>query len=623
MWARILLGTLLLFLLPGPGTSDVPPETPQFAISPSILHSSQSISVSIEVNAINVPVTYTFEPSSTQSNDAYTAAGEFCASHDIFEPSCRDSVAFKLLEEGAPVLTSNFLLESDLSRLLSFAGYIHANSRPRMSASLLESCMTAMGLLPIQLAGPAPTVSAQTAYNLLAASYYECDLTADAGSIYEYLLKLNEEADSTSVNAELLMNYAVNMLAQGDYRKSRELFDAALEATRLLEHEPNLLLMADIFLERSNLAIEDPVEADGDALDYIQRAVFILTSLEKKLPKNVEGSIEAGEIRRRLAEAYLSMGKIQLSRRQNSHAIRSLRHTLKYSSNNVEAISTMSHAEDAPSYSESVPPITKPTSFMKAGDPIEFVTFASDPSKCELERLLTSARRFGVSFTVLGQGFPTAQWKNGLKLELLLEFLEGLPEEKLVVVVDGYDVVLSGGSEDFIDRYNTILTLNPSNNLKPVVFQADYTFYCPLTNSSLSASVARSYPASPTQYKYLSSGGIAASSSSLASLVRDTLSKYDTETWEKKSDQSLFIRYLVDSQGDADAIPIIVDHYQVMFGGNGGRFRQDFEVDGNGKLRHKKTGTSPVSLHTPGRRKYQEEMRTLKYEGWDADVIQC
>jgi tetratricopeptide (TPR) repeat protein len=398
------------------------------------------------------------------------------------------------MEEGAPVLTSNFPLESDLPRLLSLAWHVYNNSRPRMSAALLESCMTAMGLLPIQQASSAaPSASALQAYDLLAASYHGSDLTAEAGSIYEYLVKLDEEAageaaseaegEGTPANAQLLTNYAVNSLDQGDYRKSRELFDAALEATRALEHDPNLILMSQIFMERSNLAAEDPMEASGDALDYIQRAVFILTTLEKKLPKGDKDSTEARQIRTSLAEAFRNMGKIQLSRRQNNQAIRSLRQSLKLAPHNVETISTMSHAEDMPSYSESLPPITVPTKFVEDGAPIEFVTFASDPSKCELSRLLDSGRRFGVSFNVLGQGYPTAQWKNGLKLELLLEFLEGLPEDKLVVVVDGYDVVLSGGREDFIDRYNTILTLNPSKRAvinaddpKPVIFQAVFTF---------------------------------------------------------------------------------------------------------------------------------------------------
>lgn len=523
------------------------------------------------------------------------------------------------------MLTSNFLVVSDLPPLLSLANRLYNGARPRMSVSLLETCMTAMGLLPVNLENlSVPKHLAFRAYDLLAASYHGSDSTHKAGTIYEYLVAVNKEKGG-AVNAELACNYAVSAFHQGDYYKARELFDEALAAAREME-PPNLKVMAQIFIERANLAGEDVTKDDGDPIEYTQRAIFILTTLEKKLHKDEVD--ERKEIEDMISISYLTMGKLQLERNKNSHAgaIRSLRQSLKYDPSNVETISTMMHAEDMPSYNDAVPPITKAT-HSSISSTIEFVTFASDPEKCELQRLLHTAKSNGVDFTVLGAGYPTAQWKNGLKLQLLADFLEGLPENRLVVVVDGYDVVLSGGRNDFFDRYAKVLTLsqpylqNKADQF-PVIFQADYTFYCPLNDQDLSASIARSYPSSPTRYKYLSSGGIASESSVLSKLVGSVLSKYDTEEWEKKSDQSLFIRYLVDTLDESSAVPIVVDHYQIMFGGNGGNFRKDFEVEG-GKIKHKRTGTFPVSMHTPGRKKNQREMVDLRDAGWEVDLIEC
>ena len=191
--------------------------------------------------------------------------------------------------------------------------------------------------------------------------------------------------------------------------------------------------------------------------------------------------------------------------------------------------------------------------------------------------------------------------------------------------MDGYDVVVGGKEEEFWDRYLRVVGDGYRKGATtPIVFQADYTFYCPLNNHTVSSEVAWRYPSSPTKYKFLSSGGIMGSASALADLVRVVVQEYANHEWEMKSDQSLFIRYLVDCHHSKQepVHPLYVDHYMQLFGGNGGNYRKDFEVEEK-KLVHKVTGGRPVSLHTPGRKKYQKEMLWLLESGWDNNIIDC
>ena len=71
-----------------------------------------------------------------------------------------------------------------------------------------------------------------------------------------------------------------------------------------------------------------------------------------------------------------------------------------------------------------------------------------------------------------------------------------------------------------------------------------------------------------------------------------------------------------------DSVKIIVDHWQTVFSGNGGRVFLDFDVVG-GRLHHKVTDSFPVMLHCPGLKKNQMEMKRLKEMGWEADVMDC
>ena len=114
-------------------------------------------------------------------------------------------------------------------------------------------------------------------------------------------------------------------------------------------------------------------------------------------------------------------------------------------------------------------------------------------------------------------------------------------------------------------------------------------------------------------------------------LVQQALGRYG-EDWDGKSDQTLFIRLLVDrfvaQPGDTDSEVeteplMIVDHHQEVFGNTGGRqFEGDMDVRG-GRLHNRVTDTHPVVLHCPGHQHHQIEMYALAEAGLTTPIRRC
>ena len=527
----------------------------RFILMPSAGHESQSIAVAIFLNGKEVKLRYSFDPGS--DDDAYSTAKAFCTSHLIQDASCKDRVTLELIEEGAPLSALPFQGLKAIPAVTSLAKHLYSAARPKLAASLLESSLFSMNVLPIKGKTKEVALVQQQDFfqllDLLAASYHSSDDTGGAEKIYTYLYNNGSKLlPGDNQRAALITNFAVNSFQHGDYAHARALFDEA-EELLVSENSPNIRAMARIYSERAALEGEFPAgPAMLSALDYARRSVLLLKSLYEEIPDDEHQRDAFLEVENALATAYLTMGKLQLEQHKRLEAIDSLQRSVTISPDNVEAISTLNHAEDMPSYNNEVPSVDSASLDAISANlsyvQVEFVTFASDQTKCELQRLLKSAEHFSIDVTVLGSGILSSQWRNGMKLELLSEFVDSLADDAFVVVVDGYDVVISGCVEDFLNRYSKILALNTgeydsNSGLRPVVFQADQTFYCPLVGQGISAEVARAYPKSPTKYRYLSSGGIAGEARSLSRLIRAVLSRYGGEQWEKKSDQSLFIRW--------------------------------------------------------------------------------
>ena len=69
--------------------------------------------------------------------------------------------------------------------------------------------------------------------------------------------------------------------------------------------------------------------------------------------------------------------------------------------------------------------------------------------------------------------------------------------------------------------------------------------------------------------------------------------------------------------------PIVVDHFQELFGNTGGRqFEPDFGVLG-GRLHNRVTDTQPVVFHCPGQAHHQLDMYGLVGAGLTTPIRSC
>ena len=214
--------------------------------------------------------------------------------------------------------------------------------------------------------------------------------------------------------------------------------------------------------------------------------------------------------------------------------------------------------------------------------------------------------------------FYTGTWSNGLKLELLRDFCASLSEDTLVVAVDGYDVIVTGGRGRIANRIQQLLKRHPGH----VIASADQTFYF---RGADERCVGAHYPDGAQPYRFLNSGGLAGRAGDLEKVAARALR--DAEGWDGVSDQTLLHRRFLAEAAPCDdegvrrnpcgtdvpcaARTLALDHFQELFGNTGGRaFLRDFGVVG-GLLRNALTDTLPLFLHCPGERRFRAEFDRL------------
>lgn len=208
-------------------------------------------------------------------------------------------------------------------------------------------------------------------------------------------------------------------------------------------------------------------------------------------------------------------------------------------------------------------------------DPILHLTYASRDNY-HLHRLLTSASYWGIRMQVLGMNEP---WQGFLqKPEALCRLIAGLPDDRLVLFLDGYDTVYLQPSPVIERKFRRFK--------RPVVFSADLCFHAPGNES-----IAASYPSSPSPYRYLNSGSFIGYAAPIAQILTRILESPATD-----DDQSLLSRYFVEHQEE-----IALDYLTELFVNTGDRpYDEDFQIAPGG-LQNRLTGTWPCILHTPGK----------------------
>lgn len=125
---------------------------------------------------------------------------------------------------------------------------------------------------------------------------------------------------------------------------------------------------------------------------------------------------------------------------------------------------------------------------------LHVVTFATDLNRKELDELLRSAQAFGVRVTVLQPRFDLhGYWggRFGLRLQLVTNFANMVPDEDIIMFVDGYDVIFTGNTSSIIEGY-----YNATQGRDIALFAAE-TGVWPETD------LESSYPPGPTRYKFL------------------------------------------------------------------------------------------------------------------------
>jgi len=500
-------------------------------------------------------------------------------------------------------------------------------------------------------------------YSLLAASFHSLDDYRSASSIYDCLVSLSP------FDASLLLNWGIALSSGGLLEEGREKLSRGVELLRKMNGGEEVGTMGMLLHE---MGMVDYEQGDLEsALNCFQQSWEVKRKLVEKgvFPSSIG-----------IDDTLLRMGMTLIEMKEYERAEEVLVEAEQANENNVDIIAKKQEAVLRRNGLILPPPVTTQEppvqSIIDEKGAVRFVTFASDPTKCELKRLLDSALHQGIQFTVLGaQGNkkssndsvghgadkPARQsrpWRNGDKLRLLRDFAESMPTDTIIVVVDGYDVVLSGTPSEFMSRYRALIggKEEGDSDKEFIVFQADYTFYAPMNSVSLSARLAREYPTvgegGGTIFRFLSSGGIMGNAGSLKALVGEVVDRWvggdegDAEDgeWWVGSDQSLFIRWLVeDHQNEINRIEcpsdeatttcptngqnrsnikILVDTHQTLFSGNGGRYNRDHEIR-QGRLFNNATGSFPVMFHAPGRKRFQKEMGRLKEEGWATNFRDC
>ncbi|CAM9708168.1 unnamed protein product, partial [Discosporangium mesarthrocarpum] len=106
-----------------------------------------------------------------------------------------------------------------------------------------------------------------------------------------------------------------------------------------------------------------------------------------------------------------------------------------------------------------------------------------------------------------------------MKLLLLEERLSKLEDGELVLVMDGYDAIITGTSRQLRAAF--------LRSGARVLFASDYTFYCPTDRQQ---QLVESYPEAPTLYRYLTSGAFMGKAGDLHRLVSGVVKMY-TDGW--------------------------------------------------------------------------------------------
>ena len=194
---------------------------------------------------------------------------------------------------------------------------------------------------------------------------------------------------------------------------------------------------------------------------------------------------------------------------------------------------------------------------------VHVVTFL-DKHCSAIDNLKVDCKRTQFPFTVLGLG---EKWEsNTIKLRLLKNFIQSELKEDILIVIDAFDVRITGSNESIKEKINQLEC--------DILFGAEANYY--FQNKELSFEYWNKYPRKGT-YHYLNSGTFLGQSSSILKMIDGITEQYgidiedDKQLFSLVSDQYLYSRYYVDSKLNGEnELNIALDTEQSLFGCSGG-----------------------------------------------------
>jgi hypothetical protein len=211
---------------------------------------------------------------------------------------------------------------------------------------------------------------------------------------------------------------------------------------------------------------------------------------------------------------------------------------------------------------------------------MKFITVATNSSP-HLERLLRSCRHYEIPLEVLGSGRPYPH--HGIKSQYILEYLPTLPDDEIVLFVDGYDVVFLTGADEIEEKFRAFE--------HPFVISTEQN--CNVDGGlRVRFSTWLKFPKGKKPYRFINTGSYVGRAGYLRTLL-ESLRIQPTD-----SDQTIMNRHFV---ANPDMVRLDYDH-QVFTctAGRTGLELEDYRVE-NGRLRNVVTGSLPCILHCPGK----------------------
>lgn len=214
---------------------------------------------------------------------------------------------------------------------------------------------------------------------------------------------------------------------------------------------------------------------------------------------------------------------------------------------------------------------------------MKVVTIATDHNH-HLERLLVSAKHFGIDIIQLGKGREYKSHND--KTRWLLEYFDSLDEDEIVLYTDGYDSVFLSDL-NYIEK--EFLAMD-----HPFVMGTEQNFNCdapPLAKLDFYLS----YPRGKKPYRFLNAGGYIGR----VGYVKEMLLRVEKDG---ENDQDMLNQYYSKNHGT-----IKLDHDQRIFSciaGRSGMEDHDYALDADGKIRNTVTGSNPGILHAAGKNFY-------------------